>query len=96
MPDNPYKSRDSAKLIGPINIASAHPITPHATNKLKTRGGEEYIPRALVCETAGLLTCKVPDGGTITTYPLIAGTNPVGGMTIITAFTGTNLWGISE
>ncbi len=96
MLDNPFKNRDSFKLSGPIDIDRAHPITPHATNKLKTAKGIEYIPRALVCETAGLLTCKTPDGSTITTFPLVAGYNPVGGMTIITAFTGTNLWGISQ
>jgi hypothetical protein len=97
MPENPYQRRKGLELSGPIDLASVHPITPGANN-LKTRNGEEYIPRALVCETAGLMTAVLPTdqgGSTISTFPLIAGYNPLGGMAKITAFTGTNLWGVS-
>jgi hypothetical protein len=98
MPENPYERRKGLELSGPIDLASAHPITPSANN-LKTRNGEDYIPRALVCETAGLLTATLPTtqgaAVSVATFPLIAGYNPVGGMAKITAFTGTNLWGVS-
>lgn len=61
-------------------------------------GGEEYIPRALKCETDGVIDYVYlgDDGAEVAVigYPLTLGINPDGGMHRITRFTGANLWGI--
>lgn len=67
------------------------------SNISKTLGGTEYIPRALKCETDGLIDYVIMEDGVevaVTEYPLSLGINPDGGMHRITRFTGTNLWGI--
>lgn len=57
----------------------------------------EYIPRALKCETDGVIDFVIMEDGAeraVVGYPLTLGINPDGGMHRITRFTGTNLWGI--
>ena len=57
----------------------------------------EYIPRALKCETEGVIDFVIMEDGVeraVTGYPLTLGINPDGGMHRITRFTGTGLWGI--
>lgn len=81
-----------------ITTALIADMLANASNiRTAVSGGFDYIPRALACETAGTMTAVwLVDGAevTITGIPLIAGSNPYGGMHRITAFTGTNLRGL--
>jgi hypothetical protein len=82
----------------PVDPAfDAAPITPSAGNLVDqiADGGDglPYVARALWCETAGLVTFKSQAGNVRTGFPLTAGPNPVGASQV-TAFTGTNLWGV--
>jgi hypothetical protein len=69
------------------------PITPGAGLLTDPDGGDIYIARALLCETGGLATIVTPEGKTRTGIPLAAGINPLGALRV-TAFAGTNLWGV--
>lgn len=82
----------------PVDPAfDAAPITPGAGDLvdpiLAGGDGSVYVARALWCETAGLVTFKSQAGNVRTGFPLTAGPNPVGAVQV-TAFTGTNLWGV--
>jgi hypothetical protein len=81
-----------------ITAAMIADMLATGSNIAKTLGGEEYIPRALKCETEGVIDFVQlePDGSEITVigYPLTLGINPDGGMHRITRFTGSGLWGL--
>lgn len=93
-----YDEISPATLPYAITAAMIADMLASATNIRKDMvDNVEYIPRALACETAGLVTFVVMDDGaerTVADYPLVAGTNPIGGMHRVTAFAGTNLWGV--
>ena len=78
----------------PVDPAfDAAPITPGAADLVDPADSSVYVARALWCETAGLITFKTQAGVVRTGFPLTAGPNPVGAVQV-TAFTGTNLWGV--
>jgi hypothetical protein len=94
----------SPGLIGPAGrryAITAEMIADMLANDSNIRtevsGGREYIPRALKCETEGVIDFVIMEDGAeraVTGYPLTLGINPDGGMHRITRFTGTGLWGI--
>ena len=88
---NPFESAGGAGITGPAGRAAS--ITPGSGNLTDATTGEEYVARALVCETKGTITYEDIDGYTRTNFPLVAGWNPLGAVKV-TAFNGTNLWGI--
>ena len=71
------------------------PITPGAGLLVDPDlpGSPTYVARALVCGAGGLITFVTANGVTRTGFPLQAGYNPVGAQRV-TAFAGTNLWGV--
>lgn len=91
MTSNPFNIGGGSGISGPSGGIA--PITPGSGNLTDSATGEEYIARALLCETAGLATIVDPEGNTRTGVPLAAGWNPQGAIKV-TAFAGTNLWGI--
>lgn len=88
---SPFRTGGGAGIIGPAGGVA--PITPSGSNLTDPANSQEYVARALVCETAGKIDFTDADGNPRTNFPLQAGFNPVGAIKI-TAFTGTNLWGV--
>jgi hypothetical protein len=101
---HPAATNTAAALVRPamdrhaISTAMIADMLANASNiRMAVSNGTEYIPRALKCETAGVIDFVIMRAGVevaVTGYPLTAGFNPDGGMHRITRFTGTNLWGI--
>jgi hypothetical protein len=85
-----------AEVFGPnptqpaVDVA---PITPGAGLLTDSATSLTYVARALLCETGGLATIVTAADVTRTGVPLIAGWNPIGAKRV-TAFAGTNLWGV--
>jgi hypothetical protein len=90
---NPFVEYERNDLSSPAQDIS--PITPGAGLLTDPVDSAVYVARALLCETAGLATIITPVGITRTGVPLIAGWNPIGAQRV-TAFAGTNLWGIKS
>jgi hypothetical protein len=80
----------------PVDPAfDAAPITPGSGDLVDPLDSSVYVARALWCETAGLVTFKTQAGNVRTDFPLVAGPNPVGAVQV-TAFSGSNLWGVKS
>lgn len=78
----------------PVDPAfDAAPITPGAGYLTDPLDSSVYVARARWCETAGTATIVTQEGNTRVGFPLAAGPNPIGAVKV-TAFTGTNLWGV--